>query len=1040
MERDITRAIERAEKSAKINPTIDTSRLGSQGDRAGRDFMSRFSSSSSSGGTQAGSAVGKAFIGGFAALVAGGGLAAVAGTVVDQFRAIVETGLDFSKTMNNFQGVTRSTAAQMQEVGSAARALGSDTTLAGASSADAATAMTELAKAGFSVDQAMTAARGTLELATAGQISAAQAAEIQSNAMNAFSLDATNAAHVADLFANAAVASSADIPDLGVALQQVGGIAHGFGENLDDTIAALGIFANAGVKGSDAGTLLKTTMQSITDQGAPAQEAIHGLGLELYKINNEGQNQFVGFRELFRQLDEAKKRLNDPEQFQALTNILFGSDAMRSAMLGNADAFDEMLASIEHVGGASELASSQMQGLPGAVESFKNSVEGIQLDVFDAIGPQLTGGLNDVVTWMSTHKQEIVQFFFDIASAALSVGADVVRSFAEMTQATGQFTGGLGKVLDFLGVDNEMAQISDTMNNLSTGMFTAADSMDTASDKVKSFGDAAATAADYATTATGAVAGLGTQVGALPFKKVIEVTAETADAQTRLGSIGDAVKNLPFKKTIEIEMHQTQGNPSPNGSPNGIFPPILSDGPLSPDLIPPKNPLRMVPRRAGGGQVFGPGTGTSDSILAWLSNEEFVVNADATKKNLPLLQVINSGLIPGFAEGGSPALPSAPGDYVVQPDNVMTALQFAQSVSGTPYSYGSAGPTMFDCSGFMSAIYGIVTGKSMPSGQRYFTTESDFSKLGFLPGFDPTSPFNIGVHNGGGGKNSHMAGSLMGYNIESGGASGTTQIGGSAAGPTDPQFEKQYHLPGSAAMLGMGQSGGSYEVDQQQVFDAETRVLRDRNDLEVQRKQLAELEAKGTATESQLLAARNDVAEQERDVQSSEAKLAEAKQGKLKKISSSQGSSSSSGGMDASSLGQSLVSGLLQGIGLDGSVFSNPLEWPNVKSAMALLNFGGGLLAGDGSTDPSAGGPLGGAFGAAGLPTLANLLTPSGPQATSPVDPGTTTHGAGFGAAPGPLVAYNGTVNMGVDPRAMTQRQSADMNQAWRRNMPAVKP
>lgn len=55
---------------------------------------------------------------------------------------------------------------------------------------------------------------------------------------------------------------------------------------------------------------------------------------------------------------------------------------------------------------------------------------------------------------------------------------------------------------------------------------------------------------------------------------------------------------------------------------------------------------------AGGGRVSGPGSEKSDSILARLSNGEFVINAEQTRKHLPLLEMINGGRLPGFANGG----------------------------------------------------------------------------------------------------------------------------------------------------------------------------------------------------------------------------------------------------------------------------------------------------------------------------------------------------------------------------------------------------
>lgn len=158
--------------------------------------------------------------------------------------------------------------------------------------------------------------------------------------------------------------------------------------------------------------------------------------------------------------------------------------------------------------------------------------------------------------------------------------------------------------------------------------------------------------------------------------------------------------------------------------------------------------------------------------------------------------------------------------------------------------------------------------------------------------------------------------------------------------------------------------------------------------------------------------------------------LGKGGQAAVKDIKDQGGSTRS--GMDGSSLGQSLVSGLLQGIGLDGSVFSDPLDWPNVKSGLALANWGGGLLksalgGGQDSGGPDlTGGVGGGALSSIGLPSISGLLN----SGAAP--------GGGRPYANSPSVVVNG--NVGMDPRQFTQRVDAAQNQSWRRNMTAVRP
>jgi type II secretory pathway pseudopilin PulG len=159
---------------------------------------------------------------------------------------------------------------------------------------------------------------------------------------------------------------------------------------------------------------------------------------------------------------------------------------------------------------------------------------------------------------------------------------------------------------------------------------------------------------------------------------------------------------------------------------------------------------------------------------------------------------------PGYI-GAQGASASSMGPTALQPGysagfggNVDSAIALAQSADGKPYTYGGSDLVngLADCSGAISDLYEVITTGQSNSG-RSFTTESDFGALGFKPGYMPGA-LNIGVHNGGGGKNSHMASTLPnGVNFESGG--GGIQYGGGAAGALDSQFENQYYLPVGAA-------------------------------------------------------------------------------------------------------------------------------------------------------------------------------------------------------------------------------------------------
>ncbi|APE10759.1 phage tail tape measure protein [Rhodococcus sp. 2G] len=348
------------------------------------------------------------------------GLAIGAGAVG---KAVIDLGNSFTTELNTLQAVSGATAEQLEAVKNAAMGLGNDNALADTSAVDAAAAMTELAKGGFTVEQSMTAARGTLQLAAAAQIDAASAATIQSQALQAFGLDADYAAKAADVLANGANASSAEITDVASGLQQAGAVANQFGVSLEDTVAGLGMLANAGIQGSDAGTLLKSTLLALTDQSNPAQGAIEDLGLTIYNASGE----FVGFRELFGQLQEASASMT-PEMYQAATATLFGSDAMRlagvAAEQGTAG-WDAMRGAIEREGAAADVAAAKTQGLPGAIAGVQNAAEGLALEVYDLVDGPLENLATKAGEFVTNATPGLISGLSGAADMAMSVGSSL---------------------------------------------------------------------------------------------------------------------------------------------------------------------------------------------------------------------------------------------------------------------------------------------------------------------------------------------------------------------------------------------------------------------------------------------------------------------------------------------------------------------------------------------------------------------------------------------------------------------------------------
>lgn len=205
---------------------------------------------------------------------------------------------------------------------------------------------------------------------------------------------------------------------------------------------------------------------------------------------------------------------------------------------------------------------------------------------------------------------------------------------------------------------------------------------------------------------------------------------------------------------------------------------------------------------AKGGRV--PGEARGDSVAAKLTPGEFVIRRAAAKAlGLDTLGALNR------AEqwyGGDPGLPGL-GRIAAYAEGgpVGKAKAFARSQNGKPYGWGNSGPGSYDCSGFLSAIANVLSGKSNPYS-RIFATGMTRPGKGFgpfAPGMGPGAGFNIGVVRGSPG---HAAGTLGGMNVEASGGKGVS-IGGNARGATNGLFSDRYHFTGGGGGGGGGLMG-----------------------------------------------------------------------------------------------------------------------------------------------------------------------------------------------------------------------------------------
>jgi len=386
-----------------------------------------------------GDIVGTAVVGAFAA---GGAAVAAFGATS------LKNAADFEQSMNMLQVVSDATGAQMAALSEKAIQLGADMTLPNTSAKDAAEAMTELAKAGLSVDQTMAAAKGTLQLAAAAQIENAQAAQITAQALNAFKLSGDEAVRVADLLAATANASAAEITDVANAMQMSATVAATAGVKIEDLTTAIGLMANAGIKGSDAGTSLKTMLMRLQNPTDEAAGLMKQFGINIY----DASGQMRPMDALVAQFTGKLSGLTQEQRNAALATI-FGTDAVRAAnvvLMGGSEAWDKMHTSVTKAGAAQELARAQTRGLNGAIDGLKSVLETAGLVLAGLFLKPLTEVVLKLGDFVSSLPIEEMAAFAAAALASSDPLGMVVGKLMELTGGLGAAQAGLGGLATFI--------------------------------------------------------------------------------------------------------------------------------------------------------------------------------------------------------------------------------------------------------------------------------------------------------------------------------------------------------------------------------------------------------------------------------------------------------------------------------------------------------------------------------------------------------------------------------------------------------------
>jgi TP901 family phage tail tape measure protein len=365
------------------------------------------------------------------ALLAGGVIAAGFGYAANK-------AIDFEHQISAIGSVSGATQDQLDAMRKKALQLGADTSF---SASEAASAMEELAKAGVSTTAILGgAADATVALAAAGGVDLPTAATIAANAMNQFGLTAQQLPAIVNNIAGAANASAIDVKDLGLSMSQVGAVAHLAGLSFQDTAVAIAELGNAGIKGSDAGTSLKTFLQNLIPTTKQQVNLFDELGITTNGLGNkffDASGKAKGLADISQVLQTALKGMSKEQQLATL-QTLFGSDAIRAAAVladNGAKGFNDLATAMGKTS-AADVAAKRLDNTAGRIEQLKGSIETLAISIGELLLPfidRLAKILTTAANWftsLSGGAQKTVVTILLVAAAVLIVVGVVTKVVA----------------------------------------------------------------------------------------------------------------------------------------------------------------------------------------------------------------------------------------------------------------------------------------------------------------------------------------------------------------------------------------------------------------------------------------------------------------------------------------------------------------------------------------------------------------------------------------------------------------------------------
>lgn len=381
----------------------------------------------------------------------GGGTMAVAGATAAGYvgARFLSPALSFDKEMSRVQALTRidKNSAEFSALRAQAKKLGAETAF---TTTDAARGQSFLAMAGFTPASIRAALPGVLDMALAGDLDLGETADIGTNILSQFALDASEMDRVSDVLTGAFTRTNTNLRELGETMKYTGPVAQSLGLTLEETATLTGALARMGIKGGDAGTALRRSLSRLAYPTKAAQKALYELGVEVTNSTGEMKKPF----ELLLEMQQKLSRFKAPQQIGLLKAIAGeeGFVGLQAIIKGAGDGYlrdlYQGISKAHENGEAHSTAKKMMDNLTGDLKQLDSAWEGFRIQINDLVNTQLRGltqGVSSIVGRMTQWAKENPK----LAKSVLVVSGSVLALTAAIgatSLAVGLLMGPLAKL------------------------------------------------------------------------------------------------------------------------------------------------------------------------------------------------------------------------------------------------------------------------------------------------------------------------------------------------------------------------------------------------------------------------------------------------------------------------------------------------------------------------------------------------------------------------------------------------------------------